>query len=61
MRSVGPPRPEPSQICLWTFVTPLPPGWHKVDKKVSGSLVNPRLGKVRWFSIVRLRAIPGTT
>ena len=47
MRSVGPPRPEPSQICLWTFVTPLPPGWHKVDKKVSCSLVNPRLGKVR--------------
>ena len=35
------------QVCFWTFVTPLPPGWDKVDKKVSCSLVNPRLGKAR--------------
>ena len=43
----GPPRPEPREVCLWTFVTPLPPGWHKVEKKVSCSLVNARLGKAR--------------
>ena len=43
----GPPKPEPREVCLWTFVTPLPPGWHKVEKKVSCSLVNPRLGKAR--------------
>ena len=43
----GPPRPKRDQICLWTFVAPRPPGWYKVDKKVSCSLVNPRLGKAR--------------
>ena len=40
------PHPTGDEIC-WTFVTPLPPGWHKVDKKVSCSLVNARLGKAR--------------
>ena len=44
----GPPEtPEPGEVCLWTFVAPLPPGWDKVEKKVSCSLVNPRLGKAR--------------
>lgn len=44
----GPPeKPEPDEVCLWTFITPLPPGWDKVEKKVSCSLVNPRLGKAR--------------
>ena len=32
---------------MWTFVTPLPPGWDKVEKRVSCSLVNPRRGKAR--------------
>ena len=44
---LGPPKPEPGEVCLWTFVTPLPPGWDKVEKKVSCSLVNPRVGKAR--------------
>ena len=35
------------EVCFWTFVVPLPPGWDKVDKKVSCSLVNPRRGKAR--------------
>ena len=39
--------PEPGETCLWTFIAPLPPGWHKVEKKVSCSLVNPSLGKAR--------------
>ena len=39
--------PPGDEVCFFTFVVPLPPGWHKVDKKVSCSLVNPRLGKAR--------------
>ena len=35
------------EVGFWQFVTPVPLGWHKVDKKVSCSLVNARLGEAR--------------